>query len=89
MLKKAKLTWLRGEEHIRRFELPSAKYYCTAWCDTCGSSMPWLTRNGKYYLVPAGTLDGDPDARPDKNIHWGSRAAWYTDVRKLPMLEEE
>ena len=26
------------------------------FCATCGSSLPWLSRNGKYVLVPAGGL---------------------------------
>jgi len=89
LLKKAQLAFQRGADSLCRFELPSAEHFCTTWCGRCGSQMPWLTRNGKYYIVPAGTLDDDPHARPDKNIHWQSRADWYVDVRKLPIHDEE
>lgn len=87
-LKAGQLRWIVGHDHVQRFELPTAEYFCTAWCDLCGSAMPWLTRNGKYYLVPAGTLDDDPKARPERNIYWDSRAAWYNDLKKLPTLPE-
>lgn len=81
--------WTRGEESMRRFELPSAKYYCTGFCAQCGSALPWLTKNGKYVLVPAGGLDDTPATRPDKNVFWGSRAAWYVAAESLPCFAEE
>ncbi len=87
-LKIDQFRWLRGEELVKRFELPSAQYFCTGFCTTCGSYLPWLSRNGRYCLVPAGTLDDDPGCTPERNIYWQSRAPWYTDVCKLPMLDE-
>jgi hypothetical protein len=80
--------WVRGEDLIRQYELPDAKYYCTAFCSVCGSSMPWRTRNEKFYLVPAGTLDGDPGAPLERNIYWESRAPWYRRVDELPIFDE-
>ncbi|MCO4745576.1 MAG: GFA family protein [Proteobacteria bacterium] len=70
-------SWTSGEEHARRLELEGAKYWGNGWCDRCGSQLPWLSRSGKSWLVPAGTLDGDPGRRPDRNIYWDSRADWY------------
>lgn len=80
--------WTRGEDRVRQFVLPEAKYYCTAFCTQCGSSMPWRSRNGKFFLVPAGTLDGDPQAELERNIYWGSRASWYRSVDDLPFFDE-
>ncbi len=76
--------WVKGEEVVQRYELPTAEYYCTAWCSRCGSVMPWVTRNGRFYLVPAGSLDDDPIARPNRNIYWESGAPWYSEVTNLP-----
>ena len=74
---------------MRRFELPDAQYYCTGWCDRCGASLPWKSRNGKYYLVPAGSLDEDPGIKPTRNIHWASRAGWFEAVDALEKHDGE
>ena len=50
--------------------------------------MPWLGKSGKAVVVPAGSLEGDPEIRPFQNIFWGSRAVWYTEPGTLPEYEE-
>jgi hypothetical protein len=81
--------WTRGEDLVRRFELPDARYFCTSFCSVCGSYLPWLSRTGRYVLLPAGTLDEDPGVTPTRNIHWASRAPWYVDVPDLPLHDAE
>ena len=88
-LRETQLQWTSGEELVKRRELPEAKYYCTGWCNECGSALPWKTRNGKYYLVPAGALDEDPGVEPTRNVHWGSRAQWFKETTELPKHDEE
>jgi hypothetical protein len=85
----AQFAWTRGQELARRFELPSAKAWCSGFCATCGSAMPWLTRSGKMVIVPAGALDEDPVDRPRRNIHFASRAPWYVPASELPTLDHE
>jgi len=80
--------WTGGEAHVRRFELSSAKYWCHGFCELCGSSLPWQTRTGKAFIVPAGTLDDDPGERPSRNIYWASRAPWYEHAGELDTFEE-
>ncbi len=87
--KAARLTWTSGEELVKRYEMPDAEYFCTGWCDRCGSSLPWRTRNGKYFLIPAGSLDGDPGIRPTRNVHWASRGEWCTGVDQLEKHDAE
>src|ERR1700753_3285193 len=50
------LRWLRGEDLIRRFDLPSAKSFATAFCATCGSPLPHATRRGREIIAPAGAF---------------------------------
>ena len=88
-IKKAQLEYTEGEEHARRFELLDAKFFCTGWCDRCGSALPWLSRNGKYYLVPAGALDEDPGIKPTRNIHWASKGPWYDGLGGMEMFDGE
>ena len=71
--------WLSGVESLGRFELPEAKHFATSFCKVCGSSLPWLTQSGTAYIIPAGTLDEDPQTKPMHNIYYADRAGWYED----------
>jgi len=84
----AQFQWEAGEEHVKRYELPTAKYWCHCFCDTCGSALPWLTKTGKAYIVPAGTLDDDPKARPTRRIYFESRAPWFLSGHELETHDE-
>ena len=82
-------SWVRGEEHAKRFELPAAKSWSNCFCDVCGSALPWKNRAGTAFIVPAGGLDEPPASAPTRNIHYGSRAAWHIDAASLPVFEGE
>ena len=75
--------WQSGETSVGRYELPDAKHFATSFCKTCGSSLPWITQSGKAVVIPAGTLDDDPEVRPMHNIFYASKAPWYTAVDEL------
>ncbi|MEW8505319.1 MAG: GFA family protein [Candidatus Thiodiazotropha sp.] len=80
--------WLQGEESVGRYEVQEAKHFATCFCKKCGSSLPWLAQSGRTVVVPAGTLDGDPQIRPIQNIFCTSRAVWYQDPAELPSYDE-
>ena len=84
----ADFEWLKGEEHVARHELKEARHFATSFCTHCGSSLPWLAQTGKAVVVPAGSLDDDPDIRPSQNIFCASRAVWYTDPARLSEYDE-
>ncbi|WP_206483918.1 GFA family protein [Thalassotalea sp. G2M2-11] len=83
-----KLTWLSGQEYLGRYEPEDTKYFATCFCKSCGSSLPWLAKQGKTYVIPAGTLDEDPKIRPQQNIFWQSKACWYKETQQLPKHDE-
>lgn len=80
--------FLRGEEHVRQYELPTAQRWGNAFCTICGSALPRRNRDGKAWTVPAGGLDEDPGSRPDWSIYLGSKAPWHVDAASLPGFEE-
>ncbi|WP_246590209.1 GFA family protein [Marinobacterium ramblicola] len=80
--------WTKGEELVARFALPEAKHFATAFCRHCGSALPWMAQTGKAVVVPAGTLDGDPQLRPTQNIFCASRAIWFSDPDSLASYDE-
>lgn len=88
LVKPEQFKWLSGEESVGRFEHPDARHFATSFCTHCGSSLPWLGKTGKAVIVPAGTLDDDPQIKPFQNIYWGSRAEWYVDASELVRYDE-
>ena len=79
--------WLTGEEVVGRYELAEAKHFAASFCKTCGSNLPWRTQSGKAVIIPAGTLDQDPEARPIHNIYIADKAPWYVDPSTLTMYD--
>ncbi len=61
------LRFLTGEEVIRSFEAPVLKFppaYRRDFCECCGSPVPWPSFESGTHVVPAGSIDDDPEARP-------------------------
>ena len=81
-------SWLTGEDSVGRFEHPEAKHFATSFCKKCGSSLPWKTKSGKAYVIPAGTLDEDPKVRPMHNIYIANTAPWYEGTECLVKYDE-
>ena len=80
--------WLSGEEWVGRYDSADTKYFATCFCKNCGSTLPWLSKSGRVVIIPAGTLDGDPEIKPSQNIYCGSGADWYVHASTLPENEE-
>ena len=80
--------WISGKDQVTRFELPEAEHFCLDFCTTCGTRIPYLSRNRQFYIVPAGSLDGDPVERPSARIFWKDRASWLDAAMKCPTFDE-
>ena len=70
------IKWTAGEEHKKQFNYPD-RDFTVVFCSECGSGLPFVTKNGKTLLVPAGSLDTEPNIQPNDNIFWAERASWY------------
>ena len=78
------LKWLAGEQDVTRFDLPEAKRFARCFCNTCGSPVPFRSRDGTVTVIPAGSLDDDPGVLPTESSFWDARAPWYRLVDDLP-----
>ena len=87
ILSPADFEWLEGEELVTRHVPVHTRYFTTAFCCECGSTLPWVAKGNKAVVVPTGTLDGDPDIRPKQQIHCDSKAPWYIPPSDLPEHE--
>ncbi|MCB1859587.1 MAG: GFA family protein [Gammaproteobacteria bacterium] len=88
MIPAANLTWLTGESLTKQYKLPAAERFSTRFCTQCGSRLPWTTPNGEFVIVPAGSLDEEPESLPQRHIYWGSRPHWCSTMDALPKFDE-
>ena len=82
------LEWTTGADEVGTYLLEGDPRFPTAFCRTCGSSLPALSSTGRFWVVPAGGLVDDPELRPTWSIFWESRAPWYREVADLPKHAE-
>jgi hypothetical protein len=81
--------WITGESLVERFVDQAVNPGYMRWfCRKCGSAVPRLSRSGQYYQVPAGLLDDDPLAKPERSIYWDDRAPWLINIDAIPKLSE-
>jgi hypothetical protein len=80
--------YTRGRELVREFKVPEAKHFRQAFCGTCGSVTPRIDPERDLGLVPMGSFDDDPVARPTAHIFVGSKAPWDVIADGLPQHAE-
>ena len=78
------LVFLRGEDEIRSYKLPEARFFRQNFCRLCGSGMPRKDPERGFAVVPFGALDGDPGRGADDHIYVADAAPWYSIPDRLP-----
>jgi hypothetical protein len=81
--------YVLGEDNLAYYKVPDAKYFMQVFCKTCGSKMPRLDPERGIAVVPFGSLDDDPKARPARHIHVNNMAKWYEITDDIPVFNEE
>ncbi len=82
----AVLTWLEGENLVKRFELNDTNHV-KSFCSICGSALPNKQMNETLLVVPAGSLDGKLDKKPDGHIFISNRSNWDNELEKVKKYE--
>ena len=80
---------LRGHELISVYDAPILQHppaYRSSFCSRCGSPVPNPDTESKWFEIPAGILDDEPELRPDKHIFIEDRATWFNIADDLPQL---
>jgi len=83
-----KFRFRSGEELVRDFRVPGARFFGVAFCTACGGAVARKSLERNAAVIPAGGLDTDPGARPTGHIFVGSKAAWYEITDNLPQFQE-
>ena len=82
------LTWVAGEELLKRYKVPEAERFYNCFCSQCGSPMPRVVPELEGVVIPAGTLDGEPPIQPGARIFQDSRAFWSCSDDRIPVFPE-
>ena len=80
--------FLRGEDHLKSYKIPEARYFTQVFCDVCSSAMPRLDAGRKVAVIPLGALDDDPGIKPVNHIFVADKAGWHEITDDLPTFEE-
>lgn len=81
----ATLNWVSGQESVRTYRVPETRHE-KSFCVQCGSALPGVQSVG-VLAVPAGSLDGAIDIRPNAHICFSSRAEWDEHLENIPKLD--
>jgi len=77
--------YLKGQELITLYQ--SSPDIQRGFCRICGSRVPIFQKDWPSVVIPAGTLDDDPGARPALHLFTGSKAPWWEIRDELPRFE--
>ena len=69
------IVWLSGRERVLIYEHPTREF-TKAFCEVCGSGVPFINKSGRSLIVPAGTLADAPTIVPQANIFTSEKACW-------------
>ncbi len=70
---------------LTSFDVPNSQVR-RVFCRACGTKLPFETQNGKFLVVPAGSLSRPPSSPVAAIVGWVSRPAWYDAA--LGLIEE-
>jgi hypothetical protein len=80
--------FVRGEQHLKSYKPPEARFFTQVFCGICSSPMPRLDPGRGIAVVPMGSLDDDPGITPASHIFVADKAGWHEITDDLPTYEE-
>ena len=83
--------FIGGREFVSTYDAPIVEApppYRVFFCRRCGSVVPDPDPASSWLEIPAGLLEGDPGAHPDKHIFVEHRAPWFEISDSLPQLSK-
>jgi len=87
-LQPGSLRFLQGEDLLRAWKVPEAARFANVFCGQCGSRMPRQPPGSDMVIIPCGSLNDEPDFRPQAHIFTASSASWSSRSDELPAFPE-
>ena len=79
---------LKGEDHLKSYKVPEARYFTQVFCDLCSAALPRRDAERKIAVIPLGSLDDDPGIKPVDHIFVDYKAGWHDITDDLPRFAE-
>ena len=83
-----KIVWQKGAEDVTQFDVANSQVR-RVFCKQCGTSLPFVTQNGEFLVVPVGSLSRAPSIKPGAVVNWASRPDWYDHAAALIATETQ
>jgi len=81
--------FVKGEERLKTYKPPGARFFTQVFCETCGGKMPHVDMERRLAVVPLGALDDDPKAKARDHLFVAYKAGWHDITDDLPTYEED
>ncbi len=82
------VTFVKGEDQLKSYKVPDAKFFTQTFCKTCSSLMPRIDEARGIAVIPLGCLDDDPGMKPVDHIFVANKAGWHEITDDLPTFEQ-
>ncbi len=76
------IEWLEGQAQLTTFDVPNSQVR-RVFCRICGTTLPFETQNGKFLVIPVGSLSRPPSGPVNAIVGWASRPGWYDEALGL------
>ncbi|MDH3740498.1 MAG: GFA family protein [Hyphomicrobiales bacterium] len=80
--------FIKGEDLLKIYRVPGARYFSQVFCKVCSSAMPRLDPERNIAVIPLGSLDDDPGIKPIDHIFVADKAGWHEITDDLPRFEQ-
>jgi len=84
----AGIEWKGDTGLIKSYKIPDAERFTRTFCSKCGGPLPREIKELQMVFIPAGTLDVEPNIRPQARIFTASRANWSCGGDDIPSYPE-
>jgi len=78
------LTWTGDTGLIKSYKIPEAQRFTRTFCSQCGGPLPREITAMNLVMIPAGTLDDEPNIKPQARIFCDSKANWSCSGDEVP-----
>jgi len=85
---KASISWKGDTASIKSYKIPDAERFTRTFCSRCGGPLPREIADMQMVFIPAGTLDDEPNIKPQARIFTASAASWSCSGDDIPAFAD-
>ncbi len=82
----AVLEWTGDTDLIKIYKIPEALRFSRTFCSVCGGPLPRAIEGMQMVFIPAGTLDVEPNIKPQARIFCASKVNWSCADDDIPVF---